>query len=44
MNNDRELLGRTRQTLWGGAHALTQKTVAKRNIIAQKFVPLCHDL
>ncbi len=39
-----EISRRTRQTLWGGAHALTQKTVAKRNIIAQKFVPLCHDL
>ena len=38
-----EVLGRTRQTLWGAVQMLTQKHVAKRYIISQKVVPLHHE-
>ena len=38
-----EIIGRTRQTLWGAVQMLTQKHVAKRYIISQKVVPLHHE-
>ena len=34
---------RNRQTLWGMCKSLTQKHVAKRYMIAEKFLPLHHE-
>ena len=34
---------RNRQTLWGVCKSLTQRHVAKRYMIAEKFLPLHHE-